>query len=174
MLLSPSPRPTMEGFTSFQLLMAAVETRHEQAERVAELRWDGLEEQGWDALAVGDLPLAIRIGDQLLGQSREVPEEDWNFGNLMHHGHIIKGYALLRADDIEGATKELQAAGRTPGSPQLNSFGPDINLAWELLQRGRDQAVLAYFHDISRFWSPMGRLQLLESHAPGPGGPSEA
>ena len=62
---------------------------------------------------------------------------------------------------------ELRAAGHTPGSPQLDSFGPDIRLAWDLLQRGQDQAVLDYLHDVARFWSPIGKVRMLQHDAGG-------
>jgi hypothetical protein len=51
-------------------------------------------------------------------------------------------------------------AGKTPGSPQLNSFGPDRDLARALLERGERAAVLAYLADCARFWT--GNEALLE------------
>ena len=51
-------------------------------------------------------------------------------------------------------------AGKTPGSPQLDSFGPDRDLARALLERGERTAVLAYLAECARFWK--GREALLE------------
>lgn len=48
------------------------------------------------------------------------------------------------------------AAGDTPGSPQLNSFGPNMTLARDLLQRGETAPVLAYFEQVRRFWKMGG------------------
>ena len=53
----------------------------------------------------------------------------------------------------------LIAAGRTPGSPQLNSFGPDMTLASELLELGESEVVLGYFSLCSEF-SRMDRGRL--------------
>ena len=43
------------------------------------------------------------------------------------------------------ANAYLLAVGRTPGSPQLNSFGPNMALAAELLQKEVRDTVLQYF-----------------------------
>jgi hypothetical protein len=116
------------------------------------------EEDGWDALRAGDLEGAAAAATRrLLELAGEVGEDDWNYGNLVHWGHIIRGHVRLRKEDLPGAAAELVAAGRSPGSPQLDSFGPDLCLVWMLLKRGADAAVLAYLHDISRFWSPSRR-----------------
>ena len=158
-LLTSPGAPTLRWITAFQLVMAALEERRQGSAQEEDT--DPSEQPGWEALAAGDLELAVRIADALLERSRELPDGHWNFGNLVHHGHIIRGYAFLRGGDVAGATSELLAAGQTPGSPQLDSFGPDLNLAWELLRRGRDDAVLAYLRNVSTFWAPMGSLQLL-------------
>ena len=50
----------------------------------------------------------------------------------------------------------LRASGATPGSPQLNSFGPNMSLASDLLQQGETEAVLAYFELCRVFWTMGG------------------
>ena len=125
---------------------------------------DDCTRRGTRRWAAGDADRALEIGDRLLAQADDLEEHAWgSFGNLLHLGHIIRGYALLQRDDVEGATAELRAAGGTPGSPELDSFGPDIRLAWDLLRRDRGDEVLAYFQDVSRFWSPIGHAQLFEA-----------
>lgn len=53
----------------------------------------------------------------------------------------------------------LMAAGRTPGSPQLNSFGPNMSLAKDLLASGERDAVLDFFMSWRSFWK-MGSVTL--------------
>jgi len=77
---------------------------------------------------------------------------DWNSGNNIHHGNIILGRIALKSDKIEEAKEHLIKAGKTPGSPQLNSFGPNMTLAKELLQRHEKDVVFEYFELCSRFW----------------------
>jgi hypothetical protein len=84
---------------------------------------------------------------------------DWNHGNAIHHGHVILGRLSLRVGDIQSALEHLLAAGRTPGSPQLDSFGPSMALAHELLISGERTVVLEYFDLCARFWEA-GRDEL--------------
>jgi hypothetical protein len=58
----------------------------------------------------------------------------------------------LRDGDKKLATEFLRKAGATPGSPQLNSFGPDWTLAREMIEAGETQAVLDYFDLVEKFW----------------------
>ena len=43
-------------------------------------------------------------------------------------------------------------AGKTPGSPQLNSFGPNMMLAEALLEAGRKETVIEYLKLCGKFW----------------------
>lgn len=84
--------------------------------------------------------------------------KDWNYGNEIHYGHLILGRLALLSGDLEGAKDELFAAGKTPGSPQLNSFGPNMVLAKELLEKGERKSVLRYFELCASFWQFQSRL----------------
>lgn len=78
---------------------------------------------------------------------------DWNSGNAVHHGNIILGTLALQAGDVEAAGNHLLAAGKTKGSPQLNSFGPDMDLAQLLLERGEKDKVMQYLELCGEFWT---------------------
>ncbi len=83
----------------------------------------------------------------------------WNYGNAIHNGHIYLGKIALIHGDKDGALRHLQDAAKTPGSPQLNSYGPDKTLASSLLEVGENDAVLEYFRACANFWKmEMGRL----------------
>ena len=86
-------------------------------------------------------------------------ERNWNFGNAIHFGHIVVGLVALHNDDLSAAVCELEKAGATPGSPQLDSFGPTMQLAKALLRRGESEAVLAYLQQCRIFWK-MGDVWL--------------
>jgi len=86
-------------------------------------------------------------------------KKGWNYGNAIHDGHTVLGLVALRRDDVAGAREQLLDAGKTPGSPQLNSFGPNMTLASELLKRGESGVVLDYFESCRAFWK-MGGTQL--------------
>ena len=74
-------------------------------------------------------------------------------GNVVHHGHRLLGLVALAGDDVAEATRRLLASADTDGSPQLNSFGPNMSLAAALLARGKTEAVLEYFDRCERFWA---------------------
>ena len=78
--------------------------------------------------------------------------ENWNYGNAIHLGHTVLGLLAIEQCDIKLAIEELEKSGNTPGSPQLNSFGPTMQLAKELLKKGQTEAALAYLKQCRKFW----------------------
>lgn len=103
------------------------------------------------ALRNGDLREAERRAQELL-ELAEHYRSDWYYGNAVHHGHLLLGHVALARNDLAGACAHLLDAGRTPGSPQLNSFGPNMDLAQTLLRAGARDAVLEYFNLCRSFW----------------------
>jgi hypothetical protein len=110
------------------------------------------------AMSAGSLDRAAAYARELLG-SRDAAQADWNDGNAVHDGNMILGLVALRGGNVAQASKYLLEAGKTSGSPQLNSFGPDMTLASELLQKGEKDTVLEYFAECRKFWS-MGAARL--------------
>jgi hypothetical protein len=105
------------------------------------------------ALERRDHETAARLPRELLMVAEDY-RSDWNYGNAIHHGHLLLGRVALARGDVSTAAAELLEAGRTPGSPQLNSFGPNMALARELLQQGQIDPVREYFSLCRRFWIP--------------------
>ena len=111
---------------------------------------------GVAAFNAGDFEKARKYAAAML----EGNGEGWNQGNRIHYGNLTLGRLALLEGDLEEAKLRLIAAGRTPGSPQLDSFGPDMTLASELLELGESEVVLAYFSLCSEFWRmDRGRLK---------------
>lgn len=79
-------------------------------------------------------------------------DTEWNSGNNIHHGNMTLGRIAFAAGDVEAAKQHLLKAGTTTGSPQLNSFGPEMTLANELLQKGEKDVVLEYLAFCAKFW----------------------
>lgn len=155
---APITREDRERPFAIALLIAARDLRRgDEPDGVAA---DDAVDTAQAALSEGDLSAAAEIAASLLQAAADGSAQDWNHGNLLHHGHIILGIVRLREGDVPAAEAELRAAGQTPGSPQLNSFGPDLSLAWALLRLDRDEAVLDYLHGIARFWAPSWRYDL--------------
>ncbi|MEM9664278.1 MAG: hypothetical protein AAF970_05045 [Bacteroidota bacterium] len=98
-----------------------------------------------------DLDQAQRMAEELL-QLADQHDRDWNYGNALHDGHMVLGQVALRRGDAQAAAAFLLRAGETPGSPQLNSFGPNMRLAQDLLKAGQPDVVVTYFDLCDEFW----------------------
>lgn len=81
---------------------------------------------------------------------------NWNYGNAIHYSNRIRGLILLDSGDIEGAAEALIVAGQSTGSPQLDTFGPELNLANQLLQLGKTEEVITYLNGVNNFWEMDG------------------
>lgn len=123
-------------------------------------RWLALGDAAMLNVAVGSHDKAGPYAEELL---RLAPNysKNWNFGNALHKGKLTLGRLALRAGELESAKEFLLEAGRTPGSPTLNSFGPNMTLAKELLEKGERDAVLEYFGLCGKFWK-LGGAKLRE------------
>lgn len=126
-----------------------------------------LSDGSWRAYLLADLANAAFMANHyekareyantLLAENSPV----WSSGDPIHHGNLVLGRIALAEGDIEEAKRRLIAAGKTTGSPSLNSFGPKMMLAKELLQKGEKEVVLEYFRLCARFWK-MGQDRLEE------------
>jgi Flp pilus assembly protein TadD len=103
------------------------------------------------AFEAGELESAVSYSRELLETAERRPD-DWNYGNAIHDGHLVLGRIALQGGDVDEAKTRLLESGKTRGSPQLNSFGPSLLLAKELLEAGEKDAVLAYLEAIGKFW----------------------
>ncbi|MDF7807881.1 hypothetical protein P4E94_10570 [Pontiellaceae bacterium B12219] len=124
----------------------------------------GLMEKGymWGDLAIaackaGDYEKAATYAHKMVNFSGL----GWNSGNNVHKGNMVLGLVALKNGDIEQAKACLIASGKTKGSPQLNSFGPNMTLAKALLESGEVDTVVEYFDLCSNFWE-MDRDRLEE------------
>ena len=117
------------------------------------LRFVGLQDAARRDLARRRYAEAEAKAAELLALAEQFPH-DWDYGNAVHHGHLILGRVALVRGDVGRACRELVAAGHTPGSPQLNSFGPNCQLPLELLTMGQVAPVLEFLQLCTAFWNP--------------------
>lgn len=103
------------------------------------------------ALEAGEAQTAQVWALEALNDAKNV-KSDWSVANSIHHAHIILGRIALRGGDLAEARKHLIQAGQSEGSPQLDSFGPNMMLAKELLEKGEREAVIQYFQKCASFW----------------------
>jgi len=103
------------------------------------------------AFDAGDPVKARSYADQLLAMAPQYPK-DWNYGNAIYFGHMVLGRVELVQGNMVLAENHLLQSAQTPGSPQLNSFGPNTSLAKDLLERNDTAVVLQYFALLPKFW----------------------
>lgn len=174
LLLDPSDAKASsmlaQSYRMERMMATSPEEKAALAEKALSIRERGLEkadgqdrfyalgDMASDAFEAGDMPKAEQYATELLQAAPEF-KKNWNYGNAVHRGNIILGRVALRRGDINGAKQYLLAAGDTPGSPQLGSFGPNMALAKELLERGEREVVLNYLQSCAKFWK-MGAAKL--------------
>ncbi|HEU4662838.1 MAG TPA: hypothetical protein VFS55_02275 [Dokdonella sp.] len=104
-----------------------------------------------NAFDTGDFDKAERYIGELERASALAPH-DWDYGNTVQNVNIVRGRMALRMGNKAEAKQRLLAAGRSPGSPQMNSFGPNMSLANDLLQVGERDIVIEYLALCRVFW----------------------
>ena len=103
------------------------------------------------AFAANEWARAESLADEALEASKH--GVFWWTGDAIHQGNIILGRLALRQSKVEDAKRYLLAAGKTPGSGSLDSLGPSMVLAKDLLDRGETATVLAYLESCAQFWN---------------------
>lgn len=95
---------------------------------------------------------AAEHATELLELAERYPN-NWNYGNAIHDAHVALGLVSVARGDLAEGAASLLRAGATPGSPQLDTYGPDMRLAEALAARGETEPVLSYFEQCRRFWA---------------------
>jgi hypothetical protein len=147
-----------EGCVDWPKRPASAEAELTKLDPSSQQRFFSLGDAAKSAAEVGDMTKAKGYAVELLDLS-PCFRTNWNYGNALHDGHMVLGRVALAAGDIDGAKRELLEAGKTPGSPQLDSFGPNMALALDLLHTGERDVVRQYFAECSNFWE-LGRGRL--------------
>lgn len=77
---------------------------------------------------------------------------DWNYGNAVHKANSGLGRLALQRGDMAAARGYLLASARSKGSPQMNTFGPNMLFASEMIAAGEKRAVIEYLDLCNSFW----------------------
>ncbi|MCM2266478.1 MAG: hypothetical protein NDI60_01740 [Elusimicrobiales bacterium] len=78
--------------------------------------------------------------------------KNWNYGNAVQDINQTLGRIALREKNFAAAGDYLIKSAQGGGSPQLNSFGPNFQLAKELLEAGQREPVRQYLELCGKFW----------------------
>lgn len=116
-------------------------------------RYLALGQAGKWSFVFGQTEQARRYAGELLSLHEQFQSQPWRDGGAVHEGNLVLGRIALLEGRTDEAREHLLKAGSTTGSPVLGSFGPNMALARDLIQKGESQAVLDYFEQCRRFWS---------------------
>jgi hypothetical protein len=121
-------------------------------------RFYALNDAAKESFVLGKTEDARAYASNLLALLPKFPN-DWNYGNAVQDANLVLGRIAVEEGRIEDAKRHLLAAGKSPGSPQMNSFGPNMSLAKDLLEKGERDVVLEHFELCRKFWQmDRGRL----------------
>lgn len=104
---------------------------------------------------VGKLDDAERYANELLVLNTKTGR-DWNIGNAIHKAHSTLGRVAIKRGDVTEGERQLGLAASSKGSPQMDTFGPNMSLPRDLLatrKASAKAAVLAYFDYLPTFWT---------------------
>ena len=102
------------------------------------------------AFDAGDFSKALFYAERML--DGRIPNPPSQFGDAVHKGNLVLGRLAVSQGRIADAVKFLHASAATGGSGILGSFGPNMQLAKDLLELGEREAVLTYFEMCRTFW----------------------
>ena len=105
-----------------------------------------------NAMKAGKIEEAKELAEELFRIAKE-KKNDWNYGNAIQDSNQVLGRIAILKGDLAEAKSRLLASSESKGSPQMNSFGPNMQLAKELLEKGEKEVVLEYFTRCRGFWA---------------------
>ena len=125
-----------------------------------EQRFYALDKAAKESFSVGKIEDARNFANELM-KLAEKYADNWNYGNAIQDANIVLGRIALKKGNINEAKTRLLAAGASPGSPVMDSFGPNMSLASDLLQKGERDTVIKYLELCRKFWrSDDGRWKI--------------
>lgn len=142
--------------------LATFEQALKNASGIQERRWV-LPDAAQAAFEAGNRTKAIAFSNEMLSMAQN-PVEGGDYSDEIHYGNIVLGRIALQDGDSDGAAARLLKAGATKGNYHLDSFGPNMMPAKELLEKGDGKPVLGYLEACGAFWkSDEGKLSAWRS-----------
>lgn len=147
-------RPGLAGGGDGDAMQRALGYLEKSLTRTGEPEWrmSRLQEVAKLALKLGEQAKADRYARELLALAEPHPQDE-QYGPAWHDGHMVMGQLALKRGSVAEARAHLRAAGESAGGGTLSSFGPNMGLARDLLQRGEKQAVIDYLRRCQNFWT---------------------
>ena len=95
-----------------------------------------------------------QANDYALMEHKYLPSSDPTLDpDVIYHSYMMQGLVALHNKDIPAADNFLLKSGQSSGSAPLDSFGPNMMLADQLLQNGQKAVVLQFLQECATFWN---------------------
>jgi len=133
----------------------------------ASARPPSLRQLAIQSLELGDTEAATRHATEWLNTTTN--RRAYFYGTVVHDANQIMGVAALKEGRVADAKTYLLKAGASPGSPQLNSFGPRMFLAQQLLEKNEKEVVVEYLDLVAKFWASSSDEYLRQAEERSPG-----
>ena len=136
------------------------------AAKTQEERFYVLNDAAKESFVAGNVEDAKKYAQELMTLLPKF-QGNWNYGNAVQDADLVLGRIAVREGRIDEAKRFLIEAGKSPGSPQMDTFGPNMSLAKDLGKGERD-VVVQYFDLCRKFWKmDDGRLNKWSQQAKG-------
>ncbi len=116
-----------------------------------EERFYALSDAAKEGFVIGKTDEARKHAEELLNLLPKY-KGNWNYGNAVQDANLVLGRIAVIEGRLDDAKQYLIKAGQSPGSPQMDTFGPNMSLAKDLLEKGEADIVLQYFDLCRNFW----------------------
>jgi len=123
--------------------------------KTLQARFYALNDAAKESFVLGKTEDARKYAQELLALAAKF-QGDWNYGNAIQDGNLVLGRIAVKEERLDEAKRDLTESGKSLGSPQMNSFGPNMSLAKDLLEKGQRDVVLEYFELCRKFWKMEG------------------
>jgi hypothetical protein len=127
------------------------ETKELAAAKTPEERFYALDDAAKESFNAGKVEDAKKYAQELMALLPKY-RGNWNYGNAVQDANLVLGRIAAREGRIDEAKRYLLEAGKGPGSPQMNTFGPNMSLAKDLLEKKEWEVVVKYFELCRTFW----------------------
>lgn len=134
---------------------------------MAEKRHDGqslpidlLKKLGKTALASGQTDRARTYARRYHKRALNRKNNSWKpHQDPLHFSYLLLGRVALKEGEVEQACTYLMKAADVSPSPSLQSFGPGMSLAYELLKNGENDTVIEYLDEVNTYWKEHDRIE---------------
>jgi tetratricopeptide (TPR) repeat protein len=144
---STSEQATGMAAKSLNVFEQALSDTHDSRERL-----NDLPDAAQAAFEAGEYEQAASYCKEVLSLAEQPEYADSN-ADAIHYGNGVLGRIALRQGDVTTASAYLVKAAKIKGNPHLDTFGPNMMLAKELLEKGERKSVLEYFDLCGKFWA---------------------